>query len=176
MSRSVERYSEASRGFLAPSAQSNGDPSNAASRCVLARTLRLIDPFDRVCVGHDMVRSATDIVQDVINAAVVDAIVALKDASQGLPNALVRDLASVHANTAFGDLPPAIQKSVGANVRDAFARLRKEGYVIAQAKSVQSAPPRSVPPGAGGRPDRPSPGATSRPGGSRRPPTSRGKR
>jgi hypothetical protein len=37
-----------------------------------------------------MARSATDIVHDIINAAVVDAIVALKDASKGLPNALPR--------------------------------------------------------------------------------------
>ncbi len=137
---------------------------------------RPVDPSDRVCVGDDMAKSATDIVQDVINAAVVDAIVALKAASQGLPNALVRDLASVHANTAFSDLPPAVQKSVGASVRDAFARLRKEGYVIAEAKSVHSAPARSAPSGGGGRPDRPSPGAKSGPGGPRRPPTGRGKR
>ena len=69
-----------------------------------------------------MTKSATDIMQDVINAAVVDAIVALKDASQGLPNALMRDLASIHANAAFADLPPAIQKAVAASVRDAFSR------------------------------------------------------
>ena len=123
-----------------------------------------------------MAKSATDIIQDVINAAVVDAIVALKTASQGLPNALVRDLASIHANTAFSDLPPAVQTSVGASVREAFARLRKEGYVIADAKSVHSAPPRSAPGSAGGRPDHPSSGATSRPRGARRPPTGKGKR
>ncbi len=80
-----------------------------------------------------MARSATEIVHDVINAAVVDAIVALKDASQGLPNALIRDLASIHANTAFSDLPSAVQKAVAASVRNAFSQLQKDGYVIAEA-------------------------------------------
>lgn len=120
-----------------------------------------------------MAKSATDIVQDVINAAVVDAIVALKDASRGLPNALIRDLASVHANTAFSDLPPAVQKTVDASVREAFARLRKEGYVIAETKSVASGAARSAP---GGRVVRPSPGPTSRPSGPRRQPSGKGKR
>lgn len=54
-----------------------------------------------------MAKSATHVVQNVINAAVVDAIVALKEASWGLPNALIRDLASIQANTAFSDLPNA---------------------------------------------------------------------
>jgi hypothetical protein len=89
-----------------------------------------------------MTQSATDIVRDVINAAIVDAIVALKDASQGLPNALMRDLAAIHANTAFGDLPLAVQKAVAFSVRDAFSKLQKNGYVIAEAKSVSPAAPR----------------------------------
>jgi hypothetical protein len=89
-----------------------------------------------------MARSATEIMQDVINAAVVDAIVALKDASQGMPNALLRDLGAIHANTAFADLPPAVQKAVTASVRNAFAQLQRDGYVVAEAKSVLPSTPR----------------------------------
>ena len=62
-----------------------------------------------------MTQSATDIVRDVINAAVVDAIVALKDASQGLPNALMRDLAAIHANTAFND--PTTRSAKGGRIQ-----------------------------------------------------------
>jgi hypothetical protein len=105
------------------------------------------------CVEQAMPRSATDIIQDAINAAVVDAIVALKDASKGLPNALLRDLNAIHANTAFGDLPEAVQTAVAASVRDTFAKLQKEGYAIAEAKSVHPAgprPPGSRPPGGPG--------------------------
>ena len=123
-----------------------------------------------------MARSATDIVQQVINAAVVDAIVALREASQGLPNALLRDLASIHANTAFDDLPPAVQKSVATSVRTAFSQLQKDGYVVAEAKSVLQAPPRSVPDRNTGRPDRAprrEPPKSDRP---RRPPAGGGKR
>ena len=122
-----------------------------------------------------MTKSATDIMQDVINAAVVDAIVALKDASQGLPNALMRDLASIHANAAFADLPPAIQKAVAASVRDAFSRLRKDGYVIAEAKSVLPSTPRPAPHRSTDRPDR-APRRGPSKGGPRRPPTGGGKR
>jgi hypothetical protein len=123
-----------------------------------------------------MAKSATDIVHGVINAAVVDAIVALKEASQGLPNALIRDLASIHANTAFGDLPAAVQKAVAASVRSAFAQLQKDGYVIAEAKSVLPSAPRPVPTGTADRVHRPPRRGGPPPGGPRRPPAGRGKR
>jgi len=84
-----------------------------------------------------MPKSATDVIQDIINAAVVDAIVALKDEARGLPNALLRDVNAIHSNTAFADLPPAIQKAVAASVRSAFSKLQKEGYVVSDAKSVR---------------------------------------
>ena len=89
-----------------------------------------------------MTKSATETVHDIINAAVVDAIIALRSASQGLPNALLRDVNAIHANTAFGDLHEAVRSAVAASVRDAFAKLRKEGYVVAEAKSVQVKPTR----------------------------------
>lgn len=120
-----------------------------------------------------MTKSATDLVQDAINAAVVDAIVALKGASQGLPNALLRDINAIHANTAFADLPEAVRQVVSASTRDLFTRLRGGGYTVADAKSV--APPRPAPapdrPRSGPR-NGPRPGAprTPRPGGPRRPP------
>jgi hypothetical protein len=87
-----------------------------------------------------MARSATDTVHDIINAAVVDAIVALKDSSKGLPNALLRDVNAIHANTAFGDLPEAVRATVASSVRAAFAKLQKDGYVVAEAKSIRAAP------------------------------------
>jgi hypothetical protein len=46
-----------------------------------------------------MEKSATDIMQDALVAAVLDAIVAWKAASGGLANVLARDLGAVHPNT-----------------------------------------------------------------------------
>jgi hypothetical protein len=86
-----------------------------------------------------MTRSATETVHDIINAAVVDAIIALRVASKGLPNALLRDVNAIHA---IGDLPEAVRSAVASSVRDAFAKLQKEGYVVAEAKSVQVRPAR----------------------------------
>jgi len=138
-----------------------------------------IAPVDAIGVSWlwvGMARSATDIVQSVINAAVVDAIVALREASQGLPNALVRDLASIHANTAFDDLPPAIQKSVAASVRNAFAQLQKDGYVVAEAKSVLPSSPRPAPNRNTGRTDHTPRRGPPKSNGPRRPPAGGGKR
>ena len=87
-----------------------------------------------------MPRSATDTLHDIINAAVVDAVVALKEASKGLPNALLRDVNAIHANTAFEDLPEAVRSAVASSVRGAFSKLQKEGYVVAEATSVRPAP------------------------------------
>jgi hypothetical protein len=89
-----------------------------------------------------MARSATDTLHDVINAAVIDAVVALKESSKGLPNALLRDLSAIHANTAYGDLPTAIQSAVASSVREAFVQLKRNGYVVADAKSIQVTPER----------------------------------
>lgn len=120
-----------------------------------------------------MAKSATDTVHDIINAAVVDAIVALKDASKRLPNALLRDLAAIHANTAFADLPEPVRSAIASSVREAFATLRKDGYVIAEARSVQVAPVRQESRATGGPPrpgprrptPRPAPKGRPRPGG-----------
>jgi hypothetical protein len=121
-----------------------------------------------------MAKSATDIVHDAINAAVVDAIVALKAASQGLPNALIRDLASIHANTAFDDLPTPVQKTVAASVRNVLSQLQKGGYVIAEAKSVAPTAVRPAIIAQGGRPERsprrgpPKSGGPGRPAGNKK--------
>jgi hypothetical protein len=82
-----------------------------------------------------MTRSATEVMHDIVYSAVLDSIAALKSASKGLPNTLIRDLGAIHANTTFADLPPELQSAITASVRAAFTRLLKEGY------SVSNAPP-----------------------------------
>lgn len=87
-----------------------------------------------------MTKSATDVMQEVIFSAVLDSLAALKTASKGLPNNLLRDLNAIHANTTFADLPPELQASITASVRWAFTRLLKEGYSVS---TGQPTPPRS---------------------------------
>jgi hypothetical protein len=96
-----------------------------------------------------MERSATDIMQDAIVAAILDAVAAWKIASGGLPNALARDLGAVHPNTTLADLPKEVQVAVNNSTRAAFNRLLKEGYAVAK-----GAPPSRTPP-TGSRPPRP---------------------
>jgi len=95
-----------------------------------------------------MEKSATDIMQEAIVAAVLDAIVAWKAASGGLPNALARDLGAVHPNTTLADLPKEVQAAVRDSTRATFNRLLKEGYAVAK-----GAPPSRSPP-SGSRPPR----------------------
>lgn len=125
-----------------------------------------------------MQRSATDVMQDVIAAAVLDAIAALKAGSGGLPNNLLRDINAIHANTTFADLPKDVQTAVTASVRAAFARLLKEGYSVSASTPGQtrSAPPphhRDRPPRRSsegrGPPNRPGGGDRRPPGGGGRP-------
>src|SRR5688500_14768394 len=111
----------------------------------------------RHAAGYEgaMTKSATDVMQEVIYAAVIDAISALKASSKGLPNNLLRDLNALHANTTFADLPKELQASITASVRAAFTRLLKEGYSVAsgQATALRGAPPRRDDRG-GSRPSR----------------------
>ena len=109
-----------------------------------------------------MPRAATEIVQEIIFAAVVDAITALRTASKGVPNTLLRDLQSLHPNTTFADLPKELQDSIGLSVRSAFTKLLKEGYSVSPTQSA-APPPRHQPTGdRHGRPDR---GPSGRPQG-----------
>ena len=103
-------------------------------------------------------KSATEVMQEILFAAAIDAVMALKAASKGLPNNLLRDLNAIHANTAQADLPPELQAAVAANVRSAFARLLREGYAVAPAGSQEPRAPRpqgEVVRRGSNRPDRP---------------------
>lgn len=92
-----------------------------------------------------MAKTATEVMQGVLFAAVMDAIVALKAASKGLPNALLRDINALHPNTAFADLPKEVQTALGESVRTAFQRLQKEGYTVGT--GAPPPPPRPRPSG-----------------------------
>lgn len=105
-----------------------------------------------------MTKSATDIMQEILFSAVMDAVAALKAASKGMPNSMLRDIGAMGPNTVFADLPKEVQASITATVRTAFNRLLKEGYSVAPTASAP--PPRPTSP----RPDGP---RGPRPGGPR---------
>ena len=88
-----------------------------------------------------MPKSASDVMQDVLIDAIVEAIEALKAGSGGLPNQLLRDVQAIHRNAAYADLPKALQDSVSQSVRAAFNQLLKEGYAVGPKSEMQSRPP-----------------------------------
>jgi hypothetical protein len=102
-----------------------------------------------------MTKSATEVMESAIVAAVLDAVAALKTASGGLQNALIRDISAIHPNTTFGDLPRPVQAAITASVRSAFGALQKEGYTVAPSRGTPPpvAPrPQNAGPRGGGRP------------------------
>jgi hypothetical protein len=136
-----------------------------------------------------MTKSATDLMQEIIFSSLIDAVAALKTASRGVPNAMLRDVQAIGPNTGFGDLPKELQASIGESVRAAFNRLLKEGYSVSPGRPAPppirprpQGPPGSRPQVPGGRPS--GPGGPRppqnrngpRPGGdrNRRPPKPRG--
>ena len=122
-----------------------------------------------------MQRAASDVMQSVIFSAVIDALEAMKAASKGVPNLVLRDLQSVHRNTTFADLPKAVQDSIGQSVRAAFTQLLKEGYAVGPKQEIQQVRPMDRVPerqrgGPGDRRGPPrGPGRGPRPGGGGRP-------
>ena len=133
-----------------------------------------------------MPRAANDVMQSILFSAVLDGIAALKRASGGLPNQLLRDVQAIHANVTFADLPKELQDQIAETTRAAFTQLLKEGYAVGPRQQMQQTrpmdrvperdrrgPPRGLPQGQrrGGRPpkgdgpnDRPSgPGGGGRP-------------
>jgi hypothetical protein len=79
--------------------------------------------------------------QSILLSAVIDALEAMKSASGGLPNLMLRDLQTVHRNTTFADLPKAVQDSIAQSVRAAFTQLLKEGYAVGPKQAVQQSRP-----------------------------------
>lgn len=116
-----------------------------------------------------MVKPAAEVMREAIVAAVIDGVSALRTASGGVPNNLLRDLSAIHPNTTFDDLPQALQSSILASVRAAFTRLQKEGYTVF---NPDLAPPPRRPqqaPTSGPRGAPSGPRGAARPGQPRRP-------
>ena len=88
-----------------------------------------------------MQRAASDVMQSVLLSAVIDALEAMKAASGGVPNNMLRDLQSVHRNTTFADLPKGVQDSISQSVRAAFTQLLKEGYAVGPKQAIQQSRP-----------------------------------
>jgi hypothetical protein len=114
-----------------------------------------------------MPRAATDVMQSILFSAVLDGIAALKTASKGLPNQLLRDVQAIHPNVTFGDLPRELQDAIAQSTRAAFTQLLKEGYAVGPRQQVQAARPMDRVPERDRRGPPRGPGRGPRPGGPR---------
>jgi len=79
--------------------------------------------------------------QSIIFSAVLDALAALKVASKGLPNQLLRDVQAIHPNVTFADLPKELQDAIVESTRAAFTGLLKEGYAVGPRQQMQQTRP-----------------------------------
>jgi hypothetical protein len=116
--------------------------------------------------------------QSIIFSAVLEGLAALKRASGGLPNQLLRDVQAIHPNVTFADRPKELQDQIAQTTHAAFTQLLKEGYAVGPRQQMQQSrpldrvperdrrgPPRGPAEGhrRGGRP--PKGGGPDRPGG-----------
>jgi len=88
-----------------------------------------------------MARAASDVMQSIIFSAVLDSVAALKRASGGLPNQLLRDVQAIHPNVTFADLPKELQDQIAETTRAAFTQLLKEGYAVGPRQQMQQSRP-----------------------------------
>ena len=88
-----------------------------------------------------MQRPANEVMQSVVFSAILDAVQALKKASGGLPNQLLRDVQAIHPNVTFSDLPKELQDAIVESTRAAFTMLLKEGYAVGPRQQMQQSRP-----------------------------------
>lgn len=88
-----------------------------------------------------MPRSANEVMQSIVFSAILDGIAALKTASKGLPNQLLRDVQAIHPNVTFADLPKELQDAIAESTRTAFTQLLKEGYAVGPKQQMQVSRP-----------------------------------
>ena len=121
-----------------------------------------------------MPRAANDVMQSIIFSAVLDGIAALKRASGGLPNQLLRDVQAIHPNVTFADLPKELQDAIAESTRAAFTQLLKEGYAVGPRQQMQQSRPMDRVPERQ-RPDRRPPRTAARARRGGRPPAADGR-
>ena len=88
-----------------------------------------------------MARAAQDVMQSIIFSALLDGLAALKKASGGLPNQLLRDVQAIHPNVTFADLPKELQDAIAESTRAAFSQLLKDGYAVGPRQQMQQSRP-----------------------------------
>lgn len=88
-----------------------------------------------------MTKSAAEVMHEVIVTAIIDGLGALRAGSKGIPNALLRDIAAIHPNATFDDMPAELRASIQSSVRAAFTRLQSEGYTVLNPKVAATARP-----------------------------------
>ena len=88
-----------------------------------------------------MQKAATDVMQSIMFSAVIDALQALRRASGGLPNQLLRDVQAIHPNVTFADLPKELRDQIAESTRAAFTQLLKEGYAVGPRQQMQASRP-----------------------------------
>ena len=88
-----------------------------------------------------MQRAANDVMQSILFSAILDGLAALKRASGGLPNQLLRDVQAIHSNVTFADLPKELQDAIADSTRSAFTQLLKEGYAVGPRQQMQASRP-----------------------------------
>src|SRR3954452_18496389 len=88
-----------------------------------------------------MQKAANDVMQSILFSAIIDAVAALKRASGGLPNQLLRDVQAIHPNVTFADLPKELQDQIAESTRSAFSQLLKEGYAVGPRQQMQQSRP-----------------------------------
>jgi hypothetical protein len=79
--------------------------------------------------------------QSIIFSAILEGLAALKRASGGLPNQLLRDVQAIHPNVTFADLPKELQDQIAESTRAAFTSLLKEGYAVGPRQQMQATRP-----------------------------------
>jgi len=79
--------------------------------------------------------------QSIVFSAILDGLAALKTASKGLPNQLLRDVQAIHPNVTFADLPKELKDAIAESTRTAFTQLLKEGYAVGPKQQMQVSRP-----------------------------------
>lgn len=88
-------------------------------------------------------KTATEVVQDALFSAIIDAVMAVKNDAKGMPNTVLREVNAMHANSTFADLPEHVQKSIRESTKSTLNRLRKEGFSVTPT-SMQFQPKKTV--------------------------------
>lgn len=81
--------------------------------------------------------SSRELMEEIVTRSALCFAQAVRDGNKGNENLILRDIKSIHGNTAKGDLPEHLQKEIAQLVQAMFGYINGKGFILVPKDSAK---------------------------------------